>query len=130
MNMDACSDSMHINVSVQETEGRCENMISLTAKCKMIRNKMLREKCCLLMQPHQNRTQYICAGRVPPARYLICHRAMRVHLDSSRVSVCVLGTLYPAFTYELRCNVPNMPQIHLNMSVIKVCVIVERDFRI
>lgn len=33
-------------------------------ECKMILNKTLTERSRLLMQPHQNHTQYISAGRV------------------------------------------------------------------
>ncbi len=72
---------------------RCESMMSLkppVAECKMICNKRLTERCCLLMQPLQNRTQHICAGGVLRAHYLIRHRAARVHFNSVCRMLCTL----------------------------------------
>lgn len=79
----------------------------LIAGCKRICNKMLREKCCLLMQPHHNHTQYICAGKSTPSS--LSHLS---YSNESALSVCLcvcVSALYPAFTYELQYNMPNMP---------------------
>ena len=95
-------------------------MKSLTlpvGECKMICNKELAERRCLLTQNH---TQYICAGGVRRAPYLICHRAMRVHLESVCVCVCVcvcvLGCSVPCLHLQAAIQRANMPQIHLNRA--------------
>lgn len=79
-------------------------------ECKMICNKALAERRCLLTQPWQNRAQYICAGGVLCAPYLIRHKAMRVHLESVCVCVCVSDALHPVFTYKLQYSVQTCPR--------------------
>lgn len=96
----------------------CQRMKSLAlpvGECKMICNKALAERRCLLTQPWQNRAQYICAGGVLCAPYLIRHKAMRVHLESVCVCVCI-GCSAPCLHLQAAIQRANMPQIHLNRA--------------